>query len=565
MSRSQRSSKKKAPNIGDFFDMRQGITMVPKPSGDDKTPKPSGDDKTPKPFGDYENPEDFAQRAYATILNKPEYKQRDIDEACKNKIIRLLHMISITRNDKDIRLYEIIETLMDMEKASSIFIEGSSVIYMYDKFCLEKPDNELIRPGDIDLHVDYKGNWAEFITPPIKDKRDIEEKRKVDERLDAIVAREKEINKIKQQEKGNWQDINKKYQPVLNELAAEKAKLLDPSSSGSKISRMLALRGSDISLRKGKTIANVDISKTIGFDMVEKGGINWKSNPEVELTIVDVNSKEMYKAFDKEGFIVSGIPKLHFTKGPYAGELRVHFENVTSNYTGINFAGSDAELVEKGAKPDPCTSFIKAFELYLRYKDESSLEQLPDNPLMKFNRLPCLADLPETISNWDGKEIALSNCNKFLCGLLTLISTKHEEDTIKNMVNKVRILLVNTYRNSMVGASETQISLYILMCCCTCITAGFCEREDCGNKADDITGRILEILKDAFSLGPIQQVAFRRVIKQNVDGFVVRKGGYGRGKKRKRHTRKKRRKATKKMRNRKGKSKRNKGRKTKRR
>lgn len=103
------------------------------------------------------------------------------------------------------------------------------------------------------------------------------------------------------------------------------------------------------------------------------------------------------------------------------------------------------------------------------------------------------------------------------------------------------------------------------MCCCACMAAGFCDREDCGNKAEEITGRILEILKDVFGLGPIQQVAFRRVIKQNVDGIVVRKGGYASGKKRKRHTRKKRRKATKKMRNKKGKSKRNKGRKTKRR
>ena len=550
MRSSQKSSGyKTVPSKEHWFAQRQGNTMV-----DDKPFRKEDD----KPFRKGEDPERFAQRAMARMFEKPEYKQRDVDEACNNKIIRLLQTIKIRRKGSDLTLYETIEGLMNIENVTKVFMEGSSVIYMYNKFCLGKPDSDLVRPGDIDLHVDYKGGWGEFTISDDKSESD----RKRDERIAALNERRKAIPLEKKQllSEGvmSFDQINKKFQEELNAIDREKEVLLSPKAEETAISKLLDLRGSDVALKQFD-VGTVNISTAVEFDLVEKGGINWKSKPQLELTVTDVNSKETYGATIRKGFVVSDIPKLYFTKGSFAGELRVQFENATSNYTGITFSDSDNTLFT-------CSSFIKAFELYLRYKDTSSLEQMSDNPLVKFNELPCLRALQEQIGSWTGNEIALSDCNEFLCGLLTLISSKHEEDTIKNMLDKLKIVLLNTYRNTVAAASDTQISTYMLMCCVPCMTAGFCKREDCGNKADEISGRIFELLKHVFSLGPIQQTVFRKMVKQNVDSFVVRKGGYGSGKKRKRHTRKRKvKKTTKRRRNKKKRTKRNKGRKTKRR
>ena len=606
-------------------------------------------------FGYNEDPEDYAQRGMRAMFQSTAAKQQDIADNCTNKIVEVLDMITVNRNNQIISVYQIIEEILKMKNVSKLFIEGSSVMYMYDKFCQGKPDNELVRPGDIDLHVEYEGDWTNFTTS--NDKSELDRISQIETRLAELIAREKEILAEKTiaaetLTRSEWKSYHHSITPILVEIHNEKTELI-PGLVGreSRISEMLGLR-SDSNIRSFAITVDMPwlsdapanaatmglpplqnnapsfnpgaesfvptgahaeaspkaptpetnepfkmsvaaatftpaaekfkaakkkytsyISKSIDLDIQGKGGINWKSNPQVELTVIDQITKEKYKNNIKNGFIVSDIPKLNFTRGEV---LKIHrsapppqleFENVSSNYTGISFTDPDGDLYK-------CNNFIKAFELYLRYKSSTSLGELSDNPLIKFSQpnnehhqLKCLQDLPEEIANWKGNEITLSECNKFLCGLIILISSKHEEDTIKTMLHKLKVMLINTYRNVDIHNTEMQITTYFLTCCVPCMTTGLCKREDCGNNIDRISAHISEILKEVFDLGKIHQTVFKNKVKRYItdSDILVRKDGYATGKKRKRQTRKKNKnKVTKRRRNKKGKSKRNKAKKTKR-
>ena len=78
-------------------------------------------------------------------------------------MIRELQTISIQRGGKIITLYDIIMMILNEDKVDSIFCEGSLVIYMFNKICKGYTDDRLIKPGDVDLHVDYHGSWYDFL------------------------------------------------------------------------------------------------------------------------------------------------------------------------------------------------------------------------------------------------------------------------------------------------------------------------------------------------------------------------------------------------------------------
>ncbi len=537
MSRSRKSDKGRHRSQDKWFEMRK---------------RGKGQDES-------EEAERRIQEMMKTTFRTEASKQKDKADECASKMIKLFYTITVNRNGERIHLYDIIDALLQVKGVSKVFIEGSSVLYLYNKFCLGKPENELIRPGDIDLHVDFAGSWGDFTTVG-GDKKDI------DARQDELRARRKEIDVEKKhlmnEKNVPYDQVQKQYQPEIDaihheniELNAKKAAVFPPTD----IAKLLDLRNPNIVLRSRSIMVpgtTVDISKTMDLGMADKGEINWKSNPQVELTVTDLIANDKYKDYIKPGFVVSDIPKLNITLGGFAGEPRFAFENVTSNYTGITLEYPPDEMPE-------CKNFIKAFELYLRYNDISAFTEPSNNPLIKFNKLPCLQVLQNEISDW--KNVGISTSSDFLCGLVTLISSKHEEDTIITMLKKLKAILIDTYKNAQSDSTESQIIQYYIAFCPPCMSTGLCEREDCGNNPHKIAEQISKILKEVFDLSPSQENHFLRQA-QNIVTQLIRKDGYARGKKRRRQTRKRNKnKASKRRRNKKVKSKRNKARKTKRR
>ena len=103
-----------------------------------------------------------------SITRKPLLKH------CEELLIQELSNISIQRAGNTISIYDVIKNILEDSKVESVFCEGSFVMYIFNKICKNHSEHRLIKPGDIDLHIDYQGSWYEFIGS--KDHRDIQNK-----------------------------------------------------------------------------------------------------------------------------------------------------------------------------------------------------------------------------------------------------------------------------------------------------------------------------------------------------------------------------------------------------
>ena len=89
---------------------------------------------------------------------------RPLIKQCKILLLQELRNITIKRMGNTISVYDIITTILEDPKIHSVFCEGSFVMYVFNKLCKNHSEHKLVKPGDIDLHIDYHGSWYSYIT-----------------------------------------------------------------------------------------------------------------------------------------------------------------------------------------------------------------------------------------------------------------------------------------------------------------------------------------------------------------------------------------------------------------
>ena len=467
--------------------------------------------------------------------------------ACRDHIVNLLRSITINRNGRDISVFEIIKTILGMEHVSKVFIEGSMVKYVYDKLCLGISEDKLVRPGDIDLHIDFEGSWSNFINPALERIQN-EYKRISDE--EAIIKTEK---KAMMRTSMSFNDVQDMFEHKLREIEEQRQSIPSPESV---ISELLSLRTFPVDYGfKNNIIEKVDMGAAASFNLINQGDIPWKPNPELELTLTDLKNKKEFGHTFREGFIVTDIPKLvlsmegqnlkYMPVSEVEPMMSVEGVNLDKNYTNIIFTDVDNIRYD-------CSGFVKAYELYLRYRSATDIRNSPDNPLVKFKDLDCLNGIESSISNFNEPKILTTDeCNDFICRFIMLISSKHQSDVVIIMFTKLKNAISTVY-----NVDEKNIELYLMMCSAVCIPAGLSQRinwdgthAEIQRAKDHATRDASFILGQLFELGPLQQRVFATIIMKNIKPSERKKpDGRGSGDMKKRQTHRKKRRNTRKKR-----------------
>ena len=438
---------------------------------------------------------------------------RPLLKHCENKLLEELNRIRIARMGNVISVYQVIEAILQDPKVESVFCEGSFVMYAFNKLCRNHSEDRLVRPGDIDLHVDYHGSWYDFtgkkdmerIQALWKHLGDVKKEIKLERRnMDFEASQKHRVDEFKQidaqlQELQN-QDVEEVTTPIGELLSLKSSDLevkpfdmiipstvaeppLTPGQSNwlKTANTRELLEGYGQALQKKPTdaasqgSATVSIGSSVEFPLLHTGTMKWKANPSLELTLTNIDAAAASRDDKRSGYVVEGIPKFYFTMGPNG--LRITGENLYDNYTGISL-----DVSERGEVS--CGSLIKAYELYLRYMvvpaGKTYGEHVPIDPLRSafmFDRLDCIRDIATNIDAWNPENYREGDLNEFICGLLKKIGNKHASsyETIQRMLMLIRDSLHYLMQRNF-GYTDSDIQNkfdpYLKACMIQCLSSG---------------------------------------------------------------------------------------------
>ena len=434
---------------------------------------------------------------------------------CENVLLEELAKIRISRMNRTISVYQVIETILQDPKVESVFCEGSFVMYAFNKLCRNHSEDRLVRPGDIDLHIDYHGSWYDFAgKKDVADvqarwkeladrKQEIQRERQAITRATGFEASQKHRTDEFEQITSQFQDLqNQDVQDITTpvgellglrsedyevkpfdsfkppEVAEEP---LTPAQSQwlKKASMRELLEGygqglqaesADAAHQQGMTIG---IGSSAEFPLLHTGTMRWKAKPSLELTLINVDTDAEHR--DMPGYVVENIPKFYFTTGP--GGLRVTGENLYTSYTDISLGVSETGEAS-------CKSLIKAYELYLRYiaipSGKTYGEHTPIDPLRSasmFDGLECIRNIAANIDAWNAGAHGDGKLNEFICGILKKIGNKHASsyETIKKMLVLLKDSLYHLMQRNF-GYTEADIKgkfdPYLIACMTQCLSVG---------------------------------------------------------------------------------------------
>ena len=446
---------------------------------------------------------------------------------CERALLEELSNISIERMGNVISVYNVIEAILQDPKVESVFCEGSFVMYAFNKLCKNHSENRLIKPGDIDLHIDYHGSWYDFtgardhretqshIADLSSRKKSIMSERRDMDFQESQLHRRDELNEIandiRRLTTQNIQDINTPITQLLDLKSQDlevKPFNIAPQQTVKAMTEVESQEIRKIPLRKLLDLYNpslhvkpvdtgshrtINVATTVEFPLLHTGTFQWKRGPSLELTITNIDAKAEYQDDMKPGYVVENIPKFFFTLE--GGRLHITGENLYDNYTDISLSAS-----ERGATS--CASLIKAYEIYLRYmaipEGKTYREHVPIDPIrsaLMFHKLKCIKDIPSDIDAWEKGANDESELNEFICGILKKIGNKHysSHETIQKMLILLKESLQQLAErnfNYKEGDLEGKLNRYLIACMVQCLTTGIYGR------FNELEGNILKRLNE---------------------------------------------------------------------
>ena len=446
---------------------------------------------------------------------------------CERALLEELSNISIERMGNAISVYNVIEAILQDPKVESVFCEGSFVMYAFNKLCKNHSENRLIKPGDIDLHIDYHGSWYDFTGA--RDHRetqsriaDLSDRKKsiMSERRDmdfqeSQLHRRDELNEIandiRRLTTQNIQDINTPITQLLDLKSHDlevKPFNIAPQQSVKAMTEIESQEIRKIPLRKILDLYNptlhvkpvdtgshrtINLATTVEFPLLHRGTLQWKRGPSLELTITNIDAKAEYQDDMKPGYVVENIPKLFFTLDENG--LHITGENLYDNYTDISLSASERGVTS-------CASLVKAYEIYLRYmvipEGKTYSEHVPIDPIrsaLMFHKLKCIQDIPNDIDAWEKGANDEGELNEFICGILKKIGNKHYSsyETIQKMLMLLKESLHHLAKRNFdykEGDIEGKLNPYLIACMIQCLTRGIYGR------FNELEGKILKRLNE---------------------------------------------------------------------
>ena len=438
---------------------------------------------------------------------------RPLLKHCEKMLLEELNRIRITRMNSVISVYQVIETILQDPKVESVFCEGSFVMYAFNKLCRNHSEDRLVRPGDIDLHIDYHGSWYDFtgkkdmegIQALWKHLGDVKKEIRLERRdMDFETSQKHRVDELRQVDAQLQQLQNQDVEDVttpIGELLSLKSPdlevkpfdmIIPPTVSEPPLtpgqSKWLETANMRELLRgygqasqtklpddQSQRSATVSIGSSVEFPLLHTGTIKWKASPSLELTLTNIDAAAASQDDKRSGYVVEGIPKFYFTMGPNG--LRITGENLYDNYTGISLGVSERGEVS-------CGSLIKAYELYLRYMavpaGKTYGEHVPIDPLRSafmFDNLDCIRDIAIDIDAWKPENYREGDLNEFICGILKKIGNKHASsyETIERMLVLLKDSLHHLMRRNF-GYKESDIQdkfdPYLVACMTQCLSSG---------------------------------------------------------------------------------------------
>ena len=453
---------------------------------------------------------------------------RPLLKQCETMLLEELRNITIERMGSPISVHDIIVTILQDEKVDSVFCEGSFVMYAFNKICKRHSEHRLVKPGDIDLHIDYNGSWFDFIgaidhretrskitelsdkrQAILRERRDMDFQKSQSHKVDEFKRITNDISRLTSQDVAgidtpitqllslkssdvNAQPFNIAPKQAVDSMAAA----VSPQLQKRTMRELLELYNPQLQAKpadKGSQ-RTITVATSIEFPLLSKGTLNWKANPSLELTVSDIDAKKRYHDDMRPGYVVENIPKLYFALGP--GGLRITGENLYDNYTDISLSAS-----ERG--DTSCASLIKAYELYLRYmvvpSGKTYGEHVPIDPLrsaLMFHNLECLKSISDDVDKWEEatnneKELDEEDLNEFICGILKKIGNKHysSQETTQRMLAQLRESLYHLMRGNFRYKApdiENKFDPYLIDCMVQCLASGMY------SKLNETDGSILQ-------------------------------------------------------------------------